>query len=202
MCSCMLHVPSRRVFSISLLLKFSSFYHPSHNQAIISYFLWLCYDSITFIFNRKYTIESANRGTTWPNHLNGTDSTIKPIETDRTQSNSWNSIVERNRISIEYYPNFWIRLKFVCVRLVRLRFDCVWLRCFGSEQIGSMFFSAANAASKFSPPSRQPEPCRGCSSRVSASQMNIKHIIEPKSNAIEWQFNRINRILPTIWTFD
>ena len=49
-------------------------------------------------------------------------STIQPIESDQMQTNGWNLIVERNQISIEYYSNFQVRLKFDCVRL---RLDCI-----------------------------------------------------------------------------
>ena len=43
----------------------------------------------------------------FPDDLNPTGSTIEPSKPDQTQSNNWNSIVERNRISIERPNSRW-----------------------------------------------------------------------------------------------
>lgn len=51
------------------------------------------------------------------------ESNTESIERNRTQSNNCDSIVERNRIAIEYYPEFAVRL----LRLRSIVFDCVRL---------------------------------------------------------------------------
>ena len=68
-----------------------------------------------------------------PDHLNWTrDRWSNQLNKDRTQLNGWNTIIERSWISIKYYPNFRVGLKFNYLWLlsieIRLRstvYDCL-----------------------------------------------------------------------------